>query len=54
MFGLDKDLFIANVYLPPIGCPQLQHHDLTSRLRHLQSSATLAMNSMVCSMGMSQ
>ncbi len=43
MFGLDKNLFIASRYLSLIGSSQLQHHDLTSRLRHLQSSATLAM-----------
>lgn len=34
-FGLDKDLFMASVYLPPGGSQQLQCSSVTDRFHHL-------------------
>lgn len=40
--GLDKDLFIASVYIPPAGSAQLQMHSLSSRIAALKIGAAAA------------
>ena len=42
MLGLDKDLFVAAVYIPPAGSAQLQQRSLASRMHDLRQSALLA------------
>ena len=42
MFGLDKDVFVASVYLPPAGSSQLQPHSISSRFSSLREAVLMA------------
>ena len=42
MFGLDWDVFVAAIYIPPARSPQLRSKSLTSRMHCLRESALLA------------
>ncbi len=42
MLGLDKDIFVAAVYIPPAGSGQLQKRSLASRTHGLRQSALRA------------